>query len=393
MPVFQQQKRRLRMPEKDEFTFDDNEDFPETDLSGIFADAEQQASEEQTPADKDDLFGRSEAVFEAGDGEESLPPIPPLQGAGSRSRILLLVLLLVVAAAAGAYYFMDLGDMGSEPPPPQKKSQQVVVVPPPKPIEAEAAAPAPSAEQPPDAANAGNVKMPDSSAAVGTAATSSAESATAEKSEREKSGEATLTASPAAADKTTAAEPAASAKLEVAVPAAVVAVPAPPASAATAPVPEPAAVAAKGSFMLDAGAFLFAAQREELKKKIRALGYEPVESQVKASVRLIRLRVGSFSKEQLPEALEKVRRIAPGAFSLARDGQHVVYAGSFADQNNVQRLLARFQEEGIPLVEEPVKVDRVLSLIRFGSFADEASAEQAAKKAEAAGIPARVVSN
>ena len=48
-------------------------------------------------------------------------------------------------------------------------------------------------------------------------------------------------------------------------------------------------------------------------------------------------------------------------------------------------------DEGITLAEEPVKVDKVLNQIRFGSFADDASAEKAAGKAEEAGIPARVI--
>jgi cell division septation protein DedD len=154
--------------------------------------------------------------------------------------------------------------------------------------------------------------------------------------------------------------------------------------------PAPAAGSA-GTYVLDAGAFLFAEQSDDLKNKISELGYKPAVTEVKASVRLIRLRVGSYPKEQLASALEEIRKIAPGAFSLVRDGQSVVYAGSFADQHNIRKLSDRLREKGIDVVEEPVKVDRNLSRIQFGEFPDEASAETAAEKVEAAGIPVRVV--
>ena len=37
------------MPDKDDFTFDDSEDFPETDLSSAFEESEVEAPEEPEP--------------------------------------------------------------------------------------------------------------------------------------------------------------------------------------------------------------------------------------------------------------------------------------------------------------------------------------------------------
>ncbi|MCK4536896.1 MAG: SPOR domain-containing protein [Desulfuromonadales bacterium] len=350
------------MPEKDEFTFDDNDDFPETDLSGAFADAEQEAlglSDDPEPPDAPETPG---AFSETGEMMEEPPPPRKSKGGGpSKSRTLLLVLLLVIVAAAGAYYFMGLGGMTSEPPVPPQKSQQVVAVPPPQPTKAPVVVPVQPVPQKPATTPAADtdakaVASPDKTEAAAAAKVDPvASKEQEEKQEEQKQPQAV-------------------------------------AAAAVPAKPEPAPAVSTGTYVLDAGAFLFASQREELKKKISALGYKPVVSQVQASVRLIRLRVGSFSKDQLAAALDDVRKIAPGAFSLARDGQHVVYAGSFADQHNVQRLRKRFLEKGITVVEEPVKVDRNLSRIQFGVFADDASAEAAARQAEQAGIPVRVVS-
>lgn len=378
------------MPEKDEFTFDDNDDFPETDLSDAFADAEQEASEpppepdesesaemfeESEPAEFSESFDDVEEPFEE---EEAFVPPPSEKPPGtSKSRTILLLLLLIVAIGAGAYYFMGLGELTSDEPAKKQTSAKVVAVPPPKPAASTVpVAPPKPAEQP--AAEVASQEPTAKSEKAPVPAVD--ETGKVEQTQVEASVPAPAKPAATAASTTkTAAETVKS-----------------PAETATAKVtqpvaPPPAPVVSKSGYTLDAGAFLFAAQRDELKKKIRALGYEPEMSQVKASVRLIRLKVGSYTKAELPAALEKTRKITPEAFSMVRDGQHVIYAGSFADQNNVQKLNARFLEEGITLIEEPVKVEKTLSRIRFGRFADDASAAEAAAKAVNAGIPARVV--
>ena len=374
------------MPEKDEFTFDDNDDFPETDLSGAFADAEREADdplpepegsetadmfEEPGPAEMPESFGEADEFAEE-DLSEPPPSEEPPEGS-SRTRVLLLVLLLVAAVGAGAYYFMGLGELTSEAPV-KKTSSQVVAVPPPKPATSVVPA-APSAEPvktpaPDVVPQAANAKPQEASAPVEKVPQTKVEVAVPAPAKPAETMVSATKADAKAVERT-------------------------PQTAATKTAktvtPAPTAVGAEGGFTLDAGAFLFAAQRDELEKKIRTLGYEPEISQVKASVRLLRLKVGSYTKGELPAALEKARKIAPDAFSMVHDGQHVVYAGSFADQNNVQQLHARFLEEGIILTEEPVKVEKTLSRIRFGRFTDDASAEAAASKAVSAGIPARVV--
>ncbi len=364
------------MSEKDEFTFDDNDHIPETDLSGVFADAEEESRDVISHPDMaDDFAGKAEPPEDFRKAKD---------GKGQKSRMLLLILLLVVAAAGGVYYFAGFGDMAPEPVTLQQASRQVVVVSPPPaktpaPVVAQAAPQLPPAAEikagKGDAAEAAPVATPaakaakpgQQTAAKGPAENgSSAQGAVTGKSDQTQPADGALPA-PVAQNQKSAAEEAKTSQ----------------------PAAGPATSA--GDYVLDAGAFLFEAQREDLEKKISALGFKPVVSQISASVRLIRLRVGTVSKDQLPALLNDVRKIAPGAFSLAEEGQYVVYAGSFADQQNIESLSERLRQHGLTVVEEPVKVDRNLNRIQFGRFADDASAETAAAKAEQAGIPVRVV--
>ena len=358
------------MPEKDEFTFDDDDNFPETDLSDAFADAERETPESMDDPEPPEIFEETEDVM-----EDPPPPDASEGGGGSKSRTLLLLLLLVVIAAAGAYFLMSPEGMTPEAPDLQKTSKQVVAVPP-----QPAKVPVPVQPAPQQSAEAQKEVANEKAAMAAPAETTATEKGQAVKPKDEETVAVPVPVPEKPEETKAAAKPADSEKAKQAAPTQ-------PQVTKAAPVP----VGTAGTYVLDAGAFLFASQSDDLKKKITELGYKPVVSQVKASVRLIRLRVGSYTKEQLPAALEDVRKIAPGAFSLARDGRYVVYAGSFADQHNIKKLSDRLRAEGIDVVEEPVKVDRNLSRIQFGEFSDDASAEAAAEKVEEAGIPVRVV--
>lgn len=346
------------MADKDEFKFDDDDTFPETDLSGAFSEGEQPAAEEPEY------------------------PMTIKKSGGSKTRLLLLVLLLVVAAGGGYYFFMM-----NEPEPPPQPLPQKVVAPAPKP-----AAPAPPAA----AAPAG--------------------------------GPATVAVPPPPAPPAASPAPAAPAPAAVAVaPPAPPAAPAGPAVPATAPVPAKSAVAVApppprpevkavapaaakapaqavkpaetkavpavtgGPWMVEAGTYLNASALKSAEKKIRGLGYEPQVSTTQKSVRLTRLRLGSFSAGEVKEALAYARGVAPDAFALRSGETFTVYAGTFASQQNIREMTERLVSEGVKVEEEPVEVKRTISLLRFGGFADQAAAAEAAAKARKAGIAAEVV--
>lgn len=349
------------MADKDEFKFDDDDTFPETDLSGAFSEGEQAAAEEPDY------------------------PMTIKKSGGSKTRLLLLLLLLVIAGGGGYYYLMM-----DEPEPSPQPMPQKVVAPAPKP--AVPAAP-PESAAPAGGQSAVAVSPPPPPPAASPAPAAVAVAPPAKPPE------------PAAAVAPTAAPAPAKPAVTVAPPP-----PKPEAKAAPAPVPATATataaaaaavvkpaetraapVVAAGPWMVEAGTYLNASALKSAEKKIRGLGYEPQVSSTQKSVRLTRLRLGTFSEGEVKEALAYARGVAPDAFALRSGDSFTVYAGTFASQQNIRELTERLVSEGVRVEEEPVEVKRTISLLRFGGFADQAAATEAAAKARKAGIAAEVV--
>ena len=385
------------MSDKDQFTFDDKDDFPEADLSSAFSDGEFEA---------DNPAPDVQQALEQTEAKQSKKVDKSSGSGGSRTRILLIVLLLVVAGGAGAYYFMDLG--GSTPvvptvvapaqkaqktvalPPQPAKSVSVTVPPPPvqpaanpvaaepaKPVAAEPAKPAPVQQK--------TVAKPEPAPVV----------KAIEKPAQEASAKPGVqTAAPAqkppeAARPVAQAEPAAASK-----PAQRTA----EAKLASAPAPLPVsargaapAQAAGGVFALDAGSYLFESNRDSLVAKIKKLGYESQVTPVDAKLDMTRLRLGTYRKQDVRQALDFARSIEPGAYTAPAGDGFVIYAGTFLRKGTVDRLTKRFMAEGVKVHPEPVQVVRTLSRIRFGNFATREEAMAAANAAGKAGVQAVVV--
>lgn len=344
------------MADKDEFKFDDDDTFPETDLSGAFSEGEQTAAEEPEY------------------------PMTIKKSGGSRTRLLLLLLLLVVAGGGGYYYLMM-----DEPEPAPQPLPQKVVAPAPKP--AVPAPPAPAA--PAGGQTAVAVPPPPPPPAVSPAPAAVAVAPPAKPAEPA----AAVAPAPAPAP---------------AKPAVTVAPPPPKPEAKAAPAPAAAAkpveakaakpveakaapAVAGGPWMVEAGTYLNASALKSAEKKIRGLGYEPQVSSTQKNVRLTRLRLGTFPEGEVKEALAYARGVAPDAFALRSGDMFTVYAGTFASQQNIREMTERLVSEGVRVEEEPVEVKRTISLLRFGGFADQAAAAEAAAKARKAGIAAEVV--
>jgi hypothetical protein len=179
-----------------------------------------------------------------------------------------------------------------------------------------------------------------------------------------------------------------------------VAVVPPPAKPAPADIPPPvvskatakaAPAASGGPWQVEAGTYLNPSDLKTAKNTVRRLGYEPKVSTRDKVVRLTRLRLGSYPESEAKEALARIRATAPDAFTLRTGSDFTLYAGTFADQQNVREVLGRLSGAGIQAEEEPVEVKRTISLLRFGGFASQADADKAAAKARKAGIAAEVV--
>ncbi|MCK4507393.1 MAG: SPOR domain-containing protein, partial [Desulfuromonadales bacterium] len=156
-------------------------------------------------------------------------------------------------------------------------------------------------------------------------------------------------------------------------------------------VAEPAAQVTGGVFALDAGSYLLESNRDALVAKIKKLGYKPLVTPVDATLDMTRLRLGTFGKDEVQEALDFARTIEPGAYSAPAGDGYVVYAGTFLKSGNVDRLTQRFLKEGIKVRPEPVQVVRTLNRIRFGGFATKEDAAAAARELAKSGLKAEVV--
>lgn len=384
------------MSDKDQFTFDDDDDFPETDLSNAFSDGEHEiegpSGEVEDPLES--FAAENEASEPVGKVKKSKKPKKQKEAgnSGSRTKGLLLVLLLVVGGAAGAYYFMDLGGttpavqtvavtakttiapakpktepatsvkVAVPPPPPQKAPEQLVQ----EPVEKQA----PVQQQ---------TKSEPSEPTLGQ---------TAENKDVVVANTEAVVPVPKPDDgKAEKAKPDAE-KTAVQMTAMNNADPAAMQDEKGAAVPKQVA---DGRFSLDAGSYLFETNRDTLIQKIKKLGYEPLVTPVDATLDMTRLRLGTFSKEEVKEALAFARTIESGSYSAPAGDNYVIYAGTFLSQGNIEQLTRKFNDQGIKVYPEPVQVVRTLSRIRFGHFATRDDAAAAAAAASEAGVKAVVV--
>jgi len=278
----------------------------------------------------------------AAEGEPTVPaesdyPMTIEAAGGSRLRLLLLLLVLVVAG--GGYYFLRMSEPAAPSPPPPKV---VVAVPSPapQPVGPVTATPAPPAP---------SVAVAPPSAAVPAAAPPPAPQ--------------TLTA-PAVA-------------------------PAPPAKPVEA---RPAALPVSGGpWRVETGAYQEPRAAQAVAEKLRGLGYQPQLRTVQRSEAMTRLRLGVFPASEVKDALAAAREVAPDAFALRSGDTFTVYAGTFTRPGNIRRLSAQLANAGVRVEEEPVRVQRTVTLFNFGGFADQNAAAEAAARARQAGIAAEVV--
>ena len=440
------------MADKDQFTFEDDDDFPnvkaeeqvmppESDSVNeeFFFDSDDEESPEPSEVVQEDpavsdlsgdegLFDNDlGAVFVDGEEEADDPVVDIVEpqtnaGGDSKKRTLLMVLLLVLVGGGGAYYFMGQEDSTPSVPTVQIPAEKPVkaVALPPKPAKAPVAqapqgkvvpaaqpvavtvppppAPAPAAE----VAKAETKPVPVTKPVVKTAAETSKPVSLKQPGTQVVVPVPVPVPTPASvkqkaeavASKTAAqVTPVAAKTAPNAAPVTKV-VAASPSPAKTVSVPKPVVApkqVAAGAFTLDAGSYLLESNRNSLVAKIKKLGYEPFVTPVDATLDMTRLRVGTYSKTDVQDALAFSRSIEPGSYSSPAGDGYVIYAGTFLKSRNVEKLKERFLAEGIKVKAEPVQVVRTLSRIRFGSFATKADATAAASSVSTAGIKDVVV--
>ena len=374
----------------EQFFFDTEEDTPEPDQHAQpdADEAEAEAEEEASGFTGDEgLFGNNlnaalpDDEVEIEDPVDFAPEPQAQSGGSSKNRSLLMVLLLLIVVAGGAYYFLGLGSSTPSVPTvqiPIEKPVNVVSVPPP-PGKAPAVKAAPEKEQSVTVA----VPPPPAPAAKAVAETP--------KQTPAKQPEVTV-AMLAPESAPVPAKPVTAVTKETPKPAPVKV--AEPATVKTVEAAKPIATSkqvAGGAYALDAGSYLLESNRKALVAQIEKLGYEPLVTPVDATLDMTRLRLGTYSKNEVQDSLAFAREIEPGSYSVPAGDGYVIYAGTFLKTRNVAKLKERFLAEGIKVKSEPVQVVRTLSRVLFGSFATKEDATVAASAVAAAGLKAVVV--
>lgn len=297
--------------------------------------------DDKLPFDDDDSF--VDDGFTEEDMEEESPRTGLRQSLSQRS--LLLILLLLLALGGGAYYYLN----GPLEQAPQSVVKAKVAVPPTtaKPVKVKAETPVTAAPVP----------------AQATPAAPAASSAVPEK----------VPSAPA----------------ETVVKKAPAPTPAPISSEVKSDV-VPAAVI-KQPFTLTAGAFLSKENQQDVEKKIRRLGYTPKVQTISGMVPMTRLLLGIYDDPAAAQARSReLSTLIPNLFSLQEGDKVALYAGSFQNIDQARKFADKLHQQGVLADEETVSVQMPLKKISFGSFANRAEAENAAKRAADAGLTAQV---
>ena len=405
-----------------EIFFDTEEDLPGTSLGEqanteesdkgneefFFATEDEDSEPEQevqseldTPTDDEASFSGDEDLFgdnlNAGfpeDEEEIDDPVnfaPETQekSGGSKNRTLLMVLLLVIVVAGGAYYFMGLGS--STPSVPTVKmpveTPAKAVSVPPPPQPAKV----PAQKAAPEKETPVTVAVPPPSAPAVAKTEAKPAVKAAKPAPLEKPKQEPAKPAQAVTEKAPKAPPVKAAEppnIKTMVATTPVEVAKP--AAAPKPVVAPKQVA-DGAYALDAGSYLVKSNRKALVAKIEKLGYQPLVTPVEATLDMTRLNLGTFSKEEVKASLTFAREIEPGSYSAPAGDGYVIYAGTFFKTNNLEKIKKRFFAEGVQVKSEPVQVIRTLSRVRFGSFASKEDAAEAVSAVAKAGVKATVV--
>lgn len=289
---------------------------------------------------------------------------------GGRTRLLLLILLLVVLAGAGVWFFVLAPADGPSPP------VQVVSMPK-KPV----AMPAQPSTQAP--------AKPQTAAPAVAPAPSPAQPATTA------GAPTTQTATPAAAAKP-APTPAAVAKpapatAQTTEPAVKTVTVQPKTAATAAPATRPVAVASGDAYTLNAGAYLLKSNVDDLAKRIRSAGYEPVLTPVTRKVKMLRLLVGRYPTAlDGARKLKEVKRFAPDAFTITRGSSVSVYVGSYVSREKARAYADRlYDKRGLQLQEEEALIKESLQQVTFGAFATSEEAKAVARQLSGNGISAQ----
>jgi hypothetical protein len=105
-----------------------------------------------------------------------------------------------------------------------------------------------------------------------------------------------------------------------------------------------------------------------------------------------RLFLADFgNRDEALEELERLKLATSDAFMLKENGRYAVYAGSYLRKAKATVEQDRLLAKGVKLLVKDATAPVAVVKVRAGSFADQASAEKAAKSLKKGGLSAKVV--
>jgi len=159
---------------------------------------------------------------------------------------------------------------------------------------------------------------------------------------------------------------------------------------------EKAKLAAKGAapaYALELNDDLLESETGAVTAKLKKAGIsQVVKTRSQKGEPMHRLYLADFAdRNEAVEQLERLKLSAPDAFMLRENGRYTVYAGSYLREGKAAVEQDRLYDKGVKLLLKSAMTPVAVVKLRAGSFADQASAEKAAKKLKQAGLSAKVV--
>jgi cell division septation protein DedD len=159
---------------------------------------------------------------------------------------------------------------------------------------------------------------------------------------------------------------------------------------------EKAKLAAKGgapAYVLELNDDLLESETGSVTAKLKKAGItQVVKTKSQKGEPMHRLYLADFAdRNEAVEQLERLKLSAPDAFMLRENGRYTVYAGSYLREGKAAVEQDRLYDKGVKLLLKSATAPVAVVKLRAGSFADQASAEKAAKNLKQAGLSAKVV--
>lgn len=154
-----------------------------------------------------------------------------------------------------------------------------------------------------------------------------------------------------------------------------------------------AAKGASATYALEINDDLLESEMRSVTAKLKKAGISHVvQTKSQKGEQMHRLYLADFAdRNEAVEQLERLKLSTPDAFMLRENGRYTVYAGSYLREGKAAVEQVRLYDKGVKLLLKSATAPVAVVKLRAGSFADQASAEKAAKNLKQAGLSTKVV--